>query len=230
MEVAREIERDGELLEAAENGYGPRFRTWTCRRHAVVLGRSLDVTSEVNLDFCRSRGIPVLRRPSGGGAVVVGPGTLQYAFALPYYLSPELSSIDGAKTFCNRLLLAGLEGMDGIAHLPCGDLVRGQRKIGGLALRRRRGAVLLHGTILVDEDLELIARALRHPSSEPPYRRGRSHAEFLANLGSIDGGALEQRVAEGLSAGHAPATPRQGAGNFDDASIGVLRDARPERV
>jgi lipoate-protein ligase A len=58
--------------------------------------------------------------------------------------------------------------------------------VGGLALRRHRHATLLHGTLLVDADLEQIAALLKHPVLEPKWRQGRSHLAFLANLGRLD--------------------------------------------
>jgi lipoate-protein ligase A len=148
----------------------------------------------VNLDYCRSEKIPILRRPSGGRSVLIGPGTLQYSFTLPYRLAEELASIAGSKRFCNRVLIAGL-------GLPCkideddsGDLTTGGRKFAGLALKRRKSAMLLHGTLLEDADLEKIAVALQHPSREPAYRGGRGHLEFLANIGAIDAATLESTV------------------------------------
>ena len=42
--------------------------------------------------------------------------------------------------------------------------------------------MLYHGTLLLSMDLELVEQLLPHPPREPPYRRGRSHADFLANL------------------------------------------------
>jgi len=62
----------------------------------------------------------------------------------------------------------------------------GNRKAGGVALKRRRRALLLHGTILTEADIEVLARTLRHPSREPHYREGRTHEEFLINLGPVD--------------------------------------------
>ena len=45
----------------------------------VVVGRSSRLDEEVHLDACRAAGVPVLRRPSGGAAIVSGPGCLMYA-------------------------------------------------------------------------------------------------------------------------------------------------------
>jgi lipoate-protein ligase A len=55
-------------------------------------------------------------------------------------------------------------------------------KFSGNAQRRRRQAVLFHGTILYAFDLALIAELLRFPSKQPDYRASRSHLDFITNV------------------------------------------------
>jgi lipoate-protein ligase A len=188
-DVERELDHDLALLAAAEREREAHFRVWTTSQPTVVLGRAVDAGVEVDEDLCARLGIPIVRRPSGGRSVLVGTGTVQYTFALPCSYAVELASIPGTKRYCNRIVLAALARAAASA-LPVedasGDLLLGARKVAGLAMRRRRDAVLLHGTILVAADLALIARALKHPLREPAYRHGRSHADFLANLGELD--------------------------------------------
>jgi lipoate-protein ligase A len=192
--VERELKFDLERLEAAQNGGAAEFRVWTTEETTVVVGRSVDIAEEVDVDACRGKNVPVVRRPSGGRSVVVGRGTLQYSFVLSYDLADELKSIRGSKLFCNRLLVAGLDRPGRIQEDESGDLTAGDRKFAGLALKRRKSAMLLHGTLLVGADLDLIATLLRHPVSEPPYRRGRNHSEFLTNIDPVDVRDLETRV------------------------------------
>jgi lipoate-protein ligase A len=188
------------MLESAELDGCYAFRTWTAPRATVVVGRAVKIEEEVRVEFCRTRDIEIVRRQSGGRSVLIGPGTLQYTFALPYSLASDLSSIGGAKRFCNDLLLDGLGCGRDLEHDESGDLVLEGRKVAGLALRRRRHAMLLHGTILVDADLELIASTLRQPLREPVYRDGRDHLEFLTNLGPVDTTQLEATVRDRLAA------------------------------
>jgi len=197
--MQRELDVDLEMLAIAEREHRPSFRIWTTDDHTVVVGRAGRIEQEVETEFCARRRIPIVRRPSGGGAVVVGRGTLQYSFALPYALAPELGSIGGSKMFCNELLRAALGHGRELTADVSGDLVLGDRKVAGVALKRRREAMLLHGTILVDADLELIARALKHPPREPAYRQQRSHERFLANLGPVVVSDLTRSVERSLA-------------------------------
>jgi len=196
------LETDFALLDRVEEDGAPAaVRVWTCSAATVVIGVGQDPAREVDLEHCRCRGTGVLRRASGGGAVVIGPGTVQYAFALPYALSPSLSDIGASKLLCNSMLTNALArcGIGAGLHADHGgDLRIGDRKAGGLALRRRRRAMLLHGTILAQADIEELARTLRHPSREPGYRSGRAHEDFLVNLGAIDEAQLEAELAASL--------------------------------
>lgn len=193
----RELANDLELLGQAEHEDRSTFRTWIIPRHTVVVGRAVDVGSEVDIERCSRLGVPIVRRPSGGRSVVIGPGTVQYTFALPYGLSAELAGISSSKRFCNRLLREALADPR-ITEDDSGDLLVGDRKVGGLAIKRGREAMMLHGTLLVAADIELLASLLRHPLREPAYRRGRDHTQFLANLGALDRDSLERRVSVSL--------------------------------
>src|SRR5258708_40181256 len=71
---------DEALLDAGEEGLGEGvLRTWESKEYFVVLGHACKARADVNLDTCRAQGIPVLRRCSGGGTVVQGPGCFNYA-------------------------------------------------------------------------------------------------------------------------------------------------------
>jgi lipoate-protein ligase A len=62
------------------------------------------------------------------------------------------------------------------------DLAVSNLKFSGNAQRRKRNALIFHGTFLLNLDIGLLGQVLRFPSKEPGYRQGRSHADFLTNL------------------------------------------------
>ena len=66
-----------ELEENAETPETLRF--WECDRTAVIVSSLSAVHGEVREDACAEDEVPILRRASGGGAVVVGPGCLSEA-------------------------------------------------------------------------------------------------------------------------------------------------------
>ena len=61
------------------------------------------------LDACRDDGVPVLRRFSGGGAVVLGPGCLNYAVALSLVSRPELADVAASFQFILGRIVAALD-------------------------------------------------------------------------------------------------------------------------
>ncbi len=184
---------DEVLLAWAEAGQGEEtLRFWEPAETFVVLGRSNRPADEVNLAACAGLGIPVLRRCSGGGTVLQGPGCLNYALILRHEATPELAGV----TQANRLILerhrAAFSALLGEPVEIAGvtDLSVGGRKFSGNAQRRTRRFLLFHGTILLGLDLALMERALPLPSQPPPYREGRPHRDFLRNL------SLSSRVAK----------------------------------
>ena len=192
--LAENLALDEALLDAAEAGETDAgiLRLWESPEYAVVLGRSSRVETEVQLAACRAEGIPVLRRSSGGGTIVAGPGCLMYAVVLDFATYPQLQAIDTAHCFVlsqlARMLTPLVKEIEvaGISDLVIqGDLViqsNPPRKFSGNAMRRKRNHILYHGTLLYDFDLERIPRWLASPTRTPAYRHDRRHAEFVANL------------------------------------------------
>src|SRR5262245_57428061 len=84
--AAENVALDEALLDAAESGEAQNevLRLWESPEPLVVVGRSSRVGAEVDLDTCRAGNVPVLRRPSGGAAIVAGPGCLMYSVVLRY--------------------------------------------------------------------------------------------------------------------------------------------------
>src|SRR4051794_24990106 len=107
---AQNLAFDEALLEWAEEsaGGGEFLRLWESPRPMVVVGRSSRVATEVNEGFCRREGIPILRRSSGGAAIVTGPGCLMYALVLSYVARPELKDITRAHSFILKQLATSL--------------------------------------------------------------------------------------------------------------------------
>jgi lipoate-protein ligase A len=176
---------DEALLEKAEAGRlnGGVLRLWESPTPVVVVGRSSRLEVEVNLQFCRQRGIPVLRRSSGGAAVLAGPGCLMYAVVLGYEEHPALRAIDRAHQFVmDRLLQAVQPFVPGARRDGICDLTIEGRKFSGNSLRCKMKHLLYHGTILYDFPLELMEQCLRIPDRQPEYRAQRPHLGFVTNV------------------------------------------------
>lgn len=183
--AAENLALDEALLEEAEAaGDGQEvLRLWEPAAPLVVVGRSSQVDAEVHAAACRELVIPVLRRPSGGAAVVLGPGCLMYAIVLNRRRRDGLGAIDRVHRFVLGRLAAALEpSVPGVRCQGTSDLALDGRKFSGNSVRMRRHHLLYHGTLLYDFPLDLIDRCLAMPPRQPAYRDGRPHAAFVTNL------------------------------------------------
>lgn len=176
---------DEALLDACEAGsLEGVLRFWEPTRPFVVVGYGNEVGREVNQAFCRQHDIPILRRCSGGGTVLQGPGCLNYCLVLRVEHSPSLAGISGTNDFVMGRHQRALQTLLDVPVEREGhtDLVIGGRKFSGNSQRRRKDSVLFHGSFLLQADLGLMEQALPLPSRQPEYRSGRSHGDFLMNL------------------------------------------------
>ena len=176
---------DEALLDACEDGSGAEvLRFWEPQECFVVAGYSNEVAREVNLAACRQAGIGVFRRCSGGGAVLQGPGCLNYSLVLEISARPPLETITGANRHIMERQRAALAAVlqQAVEVKGCTDLAAGGLKFSGNAQRRKRRALLFHGTFLLHFDLSQMDPYLKMPSRQPEYRNGRPHGGFLMNL------------------------------------------------
>ncbi|HXG47395.1 MAG TPA: lipoate--protein ligase family protein [Methylomirabilota bacterium] len=190
---AENVAADEALLDWCEttDGVGA-LRFWESDRLFVVVGYGNHVDLEVNVAQCRADGVPILRRCSGGGTVLQGPGCLNYAVVLPLTAEPALTNVSATNRFFMTRIVRALSRVTRrpVAVMGHTDLAIGGLKFSGNAQRRKARHVLFHGTFLIDFDLPLIGRYLPPPSREPAYRAGRAHGDFLTCL-SVDRGDLK---------------------------------------
>ena len=176
---------DEYILRACEMGkLGPTLRFWKVQEPAVVLGYSGKLHNEVREKACQRLGIPVVRRTSGGGTVLLDGGCLNYSLVLPLLWHPSLASVSQTNQFIMKRHQAAIAALTGEAVDLEGDtdLAIGGRKISGNAQRRMKSSILFHGTFLSEINHDLMEQLLPSPERQPKYRNGRKHIHFLRNL------------------------------------------------
>ena len=199
--VEENLALDEALLEQAHEGAPATcVRTWMATEPVVVLGSSSQSEQEIDVAACTSLGVRIVRRPSGGATVVLGPGCLMWSVVSHHPQGPPpieaihaalLEPLAAAVNECLdrkaepggvRIARRGTSDLALVATAGGATAPEGDRKVSGNALRVRRHGVLYHGTLLDSFDLTLVDRVLRHPPREPSYRSRRPHGSFLANL------------------------------------------------
>jgi lipoate---protein ligase len=155
---------EGLALDEALMAGPPTLRLYTYRRAALV-GRYQHLEAEVDLDACRRTGTDWNRRPTGGGAIVMGEGQLGVAVTgrLPGPVHPRELLARYASGIQAGLAELGVEAR----FRGKNDLETGGRKIAGLGLYLDgRGGLLFHASVLADLDVAFMLDVLRIPAAK----------------------------------------------------------------
>lgn len=189
---------DEVLLQlATRQSAGEFLRFWESPQTFIVLGRIGKDNEDIYLEQAKADHIPILRRTSGGGTVIQGPGCLNFTFVLDKRRHPDLADLRKSYVWISSKVMEALQAC-GIRAVfkPISDiaLAGSEKKFSGNAQHRSKQFILHHGTILYDFDLHLISRYLKIPQDVPRYRQGRSHEEFVTNI-SIQPMVFKQSLA-----------------------------------
>ncbi len=171
---------------AEKNEAGECLRFWESSKIFIVMGLTGRAEEDVNSINTQKDNIPVLRRSSGGGTVLQGPGCLNYTLVLSKQKHPELNDLHKSYAWISAKIIEALRRAGFEAYFkPMSDLATSppsEKKFSGNAQRRGKHYILHHGTILYKFDLSLISRYLNMPKDIPEYRKHRHHTDFVTNI------------------------------------------------
>ena len=173
---------DEALLASVRKGAPPVLRFYRWEPACLSLGRNQPARDRYDLDGIRARGLEVVRRPTGGRAVL-HDRELTYSVAVR---EGVLGSPRAAYAQINRALAAGLGRIGVPAELqgrtghrspapslaPCfrepaeGEITAAGRKLVGSAQFREGKTMLQHGSLLLEGDQALVRELLRDPSAQ----------------------------------------------------------------
>jgi lipoate-protein ligase A len=217
-DAAGQMTADLAALDAVAAGGPPVLRLYRWDPPALSLGR-FQPAADVDHDACARHGVDVIRRPTGGRALLHG-GDVTYAMAFPAPAGNR-GRVDALYDWVAAGLIAGLARLgveaavarnDGPAGPVCfaaqqgADLRVGDRKLCGSAQVRRDGAVLQHGSILTSrlpfDELDLI----RSRPGDLPVAEARTRLRAATvTLEELGAPAQAQAVARALVEGFADA-------------------------
>jgi len=212
------------LEHAVEHGGRATLRFFDWARPAITIGYAIDAPATLELDECERRGVAVVRRVTGGGIVFHG-WDLTYAITFPREaIAPGEGLIETYRAI-NRAFAAALERfgvraglLEGAARSgpPAGacfarptryDLVVAEKKLVGNAQRRRRGWLVNHGSMPLDEGYRELLPLLRDEREAAAFaeesvtlgelaRPLPRRAELIAAIVEAFGGGLGVRIEE----------------------------------
>lgn len=141
------------------------LRLYTYRSHVALCGRFQHLEAEIDVDACRRTDTEFNRRPTGGGAIVMGEGQLGVAVTAPAPVadSPKAILLRYSEGIVAGLANIGIEAVFGGKN----DLKVMDRKIAGLGLYLDgKGGLLFHSSILADLDIPYMLEVLDIPAAK----------------------------------------------------------------
>jgi lipoate---protein ligase len=180
----------------------PTLRLYTWSPPAVSIGYFQSLHLEVNEDACREKGIDIVRRITGGGAVFHDQ-ELTYSLVVPESAVPK-DIIKSYEMICGAVVqglnLLGVQA----SFAGINDILVGERKISGSAQTRRNAWVLQHGTLILDVDVEKMFSLLKVPDEKLRGKTISSVKERVTSLkqviGSVSMEQLQTAMVRGFEA------------------------------
>jgi len=129
----------------------------------ISMGRSRQVHQDINREIAQQYNVTIIRRTTGGGTIFTDPGCLIYSII---YQPKQGSSQTVFTHVCSCLITMFQQcGLSPEFKAPNDILIHG-RKISGSAQRHHKNCVLIHGTILVSTNVQLMQQVLNLPHTK----------------------------------------------------------------
>lgn len=172
--------------EVADRRSPPTLRFLQFKPAAALVGYHQDLGLEIRQDYCRSHGIDINRRHTGGGSILFQESALGW----------ELYGVPGEEPFCGGYS-AVLERICQIASSaisqfgvrarfrPRNDIEVDGRKISGTGGMTISGGFMFQGTLLVENEVDLFLKALRVPVEKLKKREIESLMQRICFLSDL---------------------------------------------
>lgn len=146
----------------------PTLRLYTYRSHCALVGRFQNISAELNLANCARDKVQIGRRPTGGGAIIMGAG--QLGLCITTSSAFEWRDVRPAEIY-ERFSLPVINALKSLGidarFRPKNDLEVNGKKIAGLGVYNDvHGAILFHTSLLVDLDIPQMLRVLSIPAQK----------------------------------------------------------------
>ena len=149
----------------------------------VCIGYHQDLEQEVDVDFCKKAGLPIIRRGQGGGAVYLDENQVFYQYVLRKKSRLASGSVED---FFRRLLSVTVRvyrelGLNA-EYKPINDVVVDGKKISGNGAGELGSVRILVGNVILDIDYDMMARVLRVPDEKFRDKMAKSMREWVTSL------------------------------------------------
>ena len=176
--------KDFSYLESLGEGEY-RFDIWIPLDSYIVLGRSKQETEDINLEYAKMDKIPIIRRITGGGTVLIDEGCI--IIDIGFRAKNRNKTID-LLLQANTFLVEKFQSIGIPAEIDpkWPDIKVGNYKICGSCLGIRNTLFIYSASILYrSSTIEKIEYYLKLPQRSPDYRQLRGHKDFLTSIDQV---------------------------------------------
>ncbi|RLG75571.1 MAG: lipoate--protein ligase family protein [Thermoprotei archaeon] len=160
------------------------LRIWR-NSEAIVVGYLRNVADEVNVELARKFKVPIIRRFTGGGAVYHDLGNVNYSIVV----KPEEKIEKPIDYIYSKLLSGVLIALKKLGVNPyvenINDIVVENRKVSGTAATLFWNILFLHGSLLVNANLNMLRELLKIPKNKPYTKKINPVKYRAANLNDL---------------------------------------------
>jgi len=177
----------------------PTLRVWSNQR-SVIIGRAQLARFETDVEYCRGRSIPIVRRFTAGGAVYNGPGNLNWSFFVPRGADGTGAGLGDANrvfaSFASHVVRALRACRVDCEFEAPNRIFDRHGKISGMAAYISKRGALCHGTLLINANLEEVEMLTRPGAEELVRRYPRSRFAPVSNC-RVETHDFVSKLAEG---------------------------------
>jgi len=180
------LTRETELFAEVDGGVLPEVARFWINSECLVRGEARSAKyGWYHEDVAAKMKIPVLTRSTGGGVVFHDEGNLNWSFFLRNsgpFLSPTAAFDGGSKYIVKALESQGIRAR----FSPPNRIDVSGRKVSGMAARFTVRTILVHGTLLIDSDLEKLNALCVPPAGCPPVSNLTEWASHISAAAMVD--------------------------------------------
>lgn len=229
---------DSAMLARCEQGLiPPTMRVYGWSEPSISLGYSQNAEAELDMERCRELAIPVVRRPTGGRALL-HYNELTYAVVAPVTLAPFNQGLKATFQAISEALVLSLKGLgiqsDINTSKQRSDMVRSPacfaslnhceitvdgKKLVGSAQKRTSKAFLQHGSLVIESDHNLFTSLLRFDDERQRIETRQRLLDATTNLNRVCGRELTfEEICNALWGGFR----KTFGGSWDDGCAGRM--------
>jgi lipoate-protein ligase A len=174
------------LEEVAQRGSPPTIRFLQFSPAAALVGYHQDADQEIRKDYCRTHGIDINRRLTGGGSILFQETALGWeVFSVP----GEGPFQGGYETLLTRICGAAAAAVSQLGiparFRPRNDIEIQGRKISGTGGTTISGGFMFQGTLLIENEVERFLKSLRVPVEKLKKREIESLMDRMCFLSDL---------------------------------------------